>query len=60
MPHRYPHAPNHRCPQKSGDAWSIHEGSCLYYYLDANIKTGWDVAALSVANADFGGSCVSA
>ncbi|KAG1673671.1 hypothetical protein FOA52_010539 [Chlamydomonas sp. UWO 241] len=40
-----------------GDAWSIHKGSCLYGYLDGYTKTGWDVAALANANADFSGSC---
>ncbi|KAF5841716.1 RlpA-like double-psi beta-barrel-protein domain-containing protein-containing protein [Dunaliella salina] len=36
---------------------TIHEGSCLYWYLDKNVGTGWDIAALSDHNYDFDGSC---
>ena len=32
-------------------------GSCMYGYMDPNTKTGWDVAALADADADFVGSC---
>jgi hypothetical protein len=39
------------------DPWSIHHGSCGYYYLDSNTCTGWDVAALADACYDYQGSC---
>ncbi|KAL6761931.1 RlpA-like double-psi beta-barrel-protein domain-containing protein-containing protein [Haematococcus lacustris] len=41
-----------------GDPWSIHQGSCQYYYLDPNVNTGWDIAAPGDQNWDWdGGSC---
>jgi len=39
------------------DGWSIHSGSCGYGYLDEKIGTGWDTAAASDRNPDYGGSC---
>jgi hypothetical protein len=32
-------------------------GSCGYGYIDKNVGTGWDVAALSDSVFDFGGHC---
>ncbi|KAI8467129.1 MAG: WD40-repeat-containing domain protein [Monoraphidium minutum] len=39
------------------DPWSIHVGSCEYYYLDKTVGTGWDIAAISDVASDFQGSC---
>ncbi|WIA44468.1 hypothetical protein OEZ86_007214 [Tetradesmus obliquus] len=39
--------------------WSIHFGSCGYYYLWPDQGTGWDVGALSDQHKDFRGSCGS-
>ncbi|KAI8469892.1 MAG: RlpA-like double-psi beta-barrel-protein domain-containing protein-containing protein [Monoraphidium minutum] len=39
------------------DAWNIHEGSCQYGYLDRNVGTGWDIAAISDLAHDYGNSC---
>jgi hypothetical protein len=41
----------------AGDPWTIHYGSCGYYYLDPTRNKGWDVAALPDAVGDFSGSC---
>lgn len=38
---------------------TIHEGSCMYYNLDPNVGTGWDIAALSDRDPAFAGSCGS-
>eukprot|EP01023_Acetabularia_acetabulum_P013049 TRINITY_DN161_c0_g2_i1.p2 TRINITY_DN161_c0_g2~~TRINITY_DN161_c0_g2_i1.p2 ORF type:complete len:417 (-),score=64.43 TRINITY_DN161_c0_g2_i1:2905-4155(-) len=37
--------------------WSIHKGSCGYYYLCKDEVTGWDVAALSDVYWGYPGSC---
>jgi len=39
------------------DGWDIHQGSCGYGYLDANVGTGHDVAAISDTAWDYKGSC---
>ncbi|KAF8069379.1 EXPA2 [Scenedesmus sp. PABB004] len=41
----------------AGDPWSIHVGSCGYYYLDPTVNKGWDVAAITDAAPDYKGSC---
>eukprot|EP01023_Acetabularia_acetabulum_P054513 TRINITY_DN616_c0_g1_i1.p1 TRINITY_DN616_c0_g1~~TRINITY_DN616_c0_g1_i1.p1 ORF type:complete len:197 (+),score=41.49 TRINITY_DN616_c0_g1_i1:115-705(+) len=37
--------------------FTIHYGSCGYYYLCKDEGTGWDIAALSDVNPAQGGSC---
>ncbi|KAG1666102.1 hypothetical protein FOA52_010892 [Chlamydomonas sp. UWO 241] len=39
------------------DPWTIHYGSCGYYYLDADVATGWDIAALGDSNWGYNGQC---
>jgi hypothetical protein len=39
------------------DGWSIHHGSCGFGYLDENVGSGWDTAAISDTAGDFGSSC---
>lgn len=39
------------------DAWNIHQGSCQYGWLDKNVGTGWDIAAISDVAPDFQNSC---
>ncbi|GFH06973.1 expansin-like EG45 domain-containing protein [Haematococcus lacustris] len=40
-----------------GDLWSIHQGSCQYYYLDPNVNTGWwvDRSTLLVSDSSLTG-----
>lgn len=40
-----------------GDPWTIHYGSCGYYYLHKDVGTGWDIAALSDKCDDYYNSC---
>lgn len=39
------------------DAWNIHEGSCKFGWLDRNVMTGWNIAAISDRAPDIQGSC---
>ncbi|KAL0029567.1 hypothetical protein WJX79_004717 [Trebouxia sp. C0005] len=41
------------------DGWSIHQGSCGFYYIFQSEPLGWDVAAMSDANPLYPGSCGS-
>lgn len=54
-PAHAPPAPTGRSTYYGTDAWTLDKGSCGYGYLDKNVGTGWDTAALSDKAHDYSG-----